>query len=537
MSIKQTSYRKYILLVGILLILLLGAYLRLYKISEYLTFLGDEGRDVLVVKRMIVDHKFTLLGPTASVGGFFLGPIYYYFMLPFLWLWHLDPTGPAVMVALFGVATIYLVFVLGKKISSVYTGLVAASLYALSPVIIAGSRSSWNPNIVPFFSVLLMIYLYDYAIERKFWLPLVIGIILGIGIQLHYLFIFLFVVSGIWIVSVWYRERKFYLSDILGLTAGFIIGVSPFLFFELRHGFPNTISIFRFVTQGGDTGFNYRIYFTTILSITERLFGRMLIRFPDGGMLNEMSAEARNSWHLTANFLAFGSLILLGIFAAYIYRLELNQKAKENILIRLFSENFRSNGIYLLLLWFITVIGLFGLYKKPIYDYYLGIIFFAPFILVSGILYLIWKIPKIGKITSVILWFGLLFYNWQGQPFQYAPNNQLKQAKNIAKAAYDDANGKPFNFALIAGYNSDYVYRYFFEIWGNPPVTILNNVLDPDRKTVTDQLIVICEENPCQPIGHPLWEIAGFGQAEIANIKDVPFVKIYRLVHYKGTNK
>ena len=68
----------------IVLILLLAAYLRLYNISGYMTFLGDEGRDVLVVKRMIVDHKWTLLGPTASVGGFFLGPIYYYFMLPFL---------------------------------------------------------------------------------------------------------------------------------------------------------------------------------------------------------------------------------------------------------------------------------------------------------------------------------------------------------------------------------------------------------------------------------------------------------------------
>src|SRR5882672_8128859 len=82
--------------IALVVILLIGAYLRLYKIPDYMNFLGDEGRDVLVVKHMIVDHKFTLLGPTASVGGFFLGPIYYYFMLPFLWLWHLDPAGPAV---------------------------------------------------------------------------------------------------------------------------------------------------------------------------------------------------------------------------------------------------------------------------------------------------------------------------------------------------------------------------------------------------------------------------------------------------------
>ena len=69
--------------IPVLIILLLALYLRLYHISEYLTFLGDEGRDVLVVKH-ILGGDLTLLGPTASVGGFFLGPIYYYFMAPFL---------------------------------------------------------------------------------------------------------------------------------------------------------------------------------------------------------------------------------------------------------------------------------------------------------------------------------------------------------------------------------------------------------------------------------------------------------------------
>src|SRR5690242_3578506 len=106
--------RKHAIVLGLLLLLAVGAYLRLYRISEYMTFLGDEGRDMLVMKRMIMDHKFTLLGPTASVGGFFLGPIYYYFMLPFVWASGMNPAGAAVMVALFGIATIYLVYLVGK---------------------------------------------------------------------------------------------------------------------------------------------------------------------------------------------------------------------------------------------------------------------------------------------------------------------------------------------------------------------------------------------------------------------------------------
>src|SRR5258706_4321744 len=117
-------------IIPLIVILCIGAYLRLHDIAGYMTFLGDEGRDVLVVKHMIVDHKLTLLGPTASVGGFFLGPIYYYFMLPFLWAWNLNPVGPAIMVALFGVATVFLVFKVGKEFMSPWVGLIAASLYA-----------------------------------------------------------------------------------------------------------------------------------------------------------------------------------------------------------------------------------------------------------------------------------------------------------------------------------------------------------------------------------------------------------------------
>src|SRR6185312_16623596 len=98
----------------LLLILLLAAFLRLYRIQDYMTFLGDEGRDVLVVWNILHGHP-TLLGPTASVGGFFLGPIYYYFMTPFLWLFNYNPVGPAVMIAIFGVITIWLVYKIGSE--------------------------------------------------------------------------------------------------------------------------------------------------------------------------------------------------------------------------------------------------------------------------------------------------------------------------------------------------------------------------------------------------------------------------------------
>src|SRR3989338_6283356 len=134
-----------------ILIVLLGAWLRFYRIREYITFLGDEGRDLIVVKRMLIDHKFTLLGPITSVGSMYMGPIYYYFMAPFLLLWNYDPVGPAVMVAFFSVATLILLYLLCAEFFIFGSiGLIATFLYAISPLPIIYGHSSWNPNIVPF---------------------------------------------------------------------------------------------------------------------------------------------------------------------------------------------------------------------------------------------------------------------------------------------------------------------------------------------------------------------------------------------------
>jgi len=496
----------------IISIIVLGGYLRLYRIADYLTFLGDEGRDVLIVKRMIVDGKWTLLGPTASVGGFYMGPIYYYFMLPFLWAARLDPVGPAIMVALFGVATIFLLYKLCSEYIGRFAGLVAASLYAVSPLVIAYSRSSWNPNIVPFFSTLLIYCCLKLVEQKKVLYSLLIGVILGIGVQLHYTFLFLFPVVILWILL--YGRPYFFKSLLYGFI-GFILGFAPFLAFEFRHEFTNSRGILAFVFAGKDTGFSVGHFIWNIQDVFFRLFGRLVLRIPDGGMFDKLTFTQKQIW--TYGVWAFACVsTLLPIFL--IYKKQYTEK--------------QTLFIHLLYMWLITVLCLFGIYKKSIYDYYFGLFFVVPFIFTALTLTKIWTQKNIGIVISTAILITLIIFNWQGRPFQYEPNRQLLQAKTIADAVLSKTDGKPFNFALITGGNSDHAYRYFFEIWGRAPVTIENTAVDPQRKTVTDQLLVVCEDANCEPLGHSLWEISGFGRAEITDMWNVSVVKVYRLVHY-----
>ena len=502
----MTKHQKCLTYCILVCIIGLAAYLRMYRIEDYMTFLGDEGRDVLVVKRMIVDGKWTLLGPTASVGGFYMGPIYYYFMLPFLWASNLHPTGPAFGVALVGTLTVLLVYLLGAAIANKKVGLMASALYALSPLVIAYSRSSWNPNIVPFFAI-STIYLLWKAKETKDWnYVFLIGLACGIGIQLHYTFLFLYGVIGVWML-LYARSMKLWKQYALGVI-GFLIGWAPFLAFELRHGFSNTKAIASFITSGKDTGFAVAQIWETASDIILRLFARTLIRFPDVGHFEFIGEPGSTIWHIVGWVTVV--VLVLGTW---------------------WNKTITKSTRGLLFLWLGMVIFCFGLYRKSIYDYYFTIIFPLPFIMTALSIDTIGK-KRIGQIVGVLIVVGLGIWNWMGRPFVYEPNRQMIQVRNIAQAVVDQTGGKPFNFALITGGNSDHAYRYFMEIWGKSPTTIENDVIDPERKTVTDQLLIVCEYPTCEPIGNSLWEVAGFGRAQIAGQWDVSVVKVFKLIHY-----
>lgn len=495
--------------------LLAAAFLRLYRISDYMTFLGDEGRDVMIAKG-ILEGDFTLLGPRASAGDFFLGPIYYYMIAPFLWITRLDPVGPAIMVALIGIATVFLVYLVGKQFFGARAGIMAAMLYAVSPLVIAYSRSSWNPNPMPFVSLLSLYLLYLAVKKESIKLFVVVGFLLGIAMQLHYLttflgaIVFFFVLIG----DLLHERKKIiirYIKHYLSLFIGFVVGLSPFLLFEVRHGFPNFKTIYSFIfIDSAAKGYPPQESFSSHITDTFfRVFGRLVTMFPPPEQIEAQKFANIEIWY-------WGTLILaLASIAALFF---VKDKLK----------------ILLLGLWLVFGVVLFGFYKKSIYDYYFGFMFPLPFLLVGNFLSTLWEIKtiKIGSAIAAVIFVGLMILNLSGNPFRTQPNKQKDQAKSIAEFVLSQTGGKPFNFALITGGNSDHLYRYFFEVEGQPPVTILNPSNDPDRTSVTDQLLVICEKMDCEPLGNSLWEVAGFGRAEIAGEWDLVVVKVFKLVPY-----
>ncbi len=489
-KIKKIIFKEKSLIVLFLLILVAASFLRLYKIDQYTIFLGDEGRDSLIVKRIIKDQRFTLLGPTASVGGFYLGPIYYYMMIIPTLLSNFEPLGPAVMVALFGIATVALLFFFLNEIWGLAPATFAAFVYSFSPLVLEFSRFSWNPNTLPFFSLALIYFLYKGSNTKKILFFFLAGCCLGIALQLHYLALILgpTMVVSILVLNKFKKSAKALTASLTGS----ILTFSPFLIFEIRHHFPNTKSIIEFITRKhGAVNARHLNIFIDFTKKSAFLFQEFL--------------NIDNSFVLTP-------LILLSLLAF----LRLLFKKKKVV----------QKGTLLIFLWWILGVGILCFYRGRIIPHYLTYLFPLPAIIIGLLLWQVYRINKIfSRLLAVSLLLIILFFQIKGLYLWHPPNNQVKQTKEISRAVLELANNKPYNFALVSSGNSDHAYRYFLELWEKAPKTL--------EEETTEQLIVICEEK-CEVLGHPLWEIAGFGRAQIKEIVEGPVgIKIYRLAHHQ----
>lgn len=492
------------------LILLVASFLRFYRLPEYMTFLGDEGRDALVWLRMIKKGKFVLIGPVTSIGNMYLGPLYYYLALPWFLLFGLSPVGPSAMVAFLGVITVGFIWWVGREWFDKQVGLIAAFLYATSPVVIIYSRSSWNPNIMPFFALLTIYGIYQFWIKQRYWWIPIVGLALSFAIQSHYLgLILILVVSIFWLLA--FKDvfrKKLKLKSLIRHTIYCvfifsILTVAPLVWFDLRHGFINFQAFKTFFTVRQAT-VNLKIYkaIPNLQSLSEQVFNRLI----------------------TGKDETYGGAIALFITFSLVFFSFLRYHRKPNWQ-KIWQEN---KPLILILVW--LAIGLFGLgnYKQHIYDHYFGFFFPAPFLLVGWVLSQVWEKRIYGKIVVFLFLCFLVFLSFQNSPLKGEPNNQLGRTQIIARFIIDEAKGEPFNLGLIAEINYDDAYAFFMEKWGTPATDI-----EPLKaeETITEQLFVICEKLPCQPTTDPKAEIANFGWSKIEQEWEISGVEVYRLTH------
>ena len=445
----------------IVVLTLLAGFLRLYRIGPTLQFLGDQGRDALVMFRLLTQGDFPFIGPITSVGGFYLGPLYYYLMAPWLWLARFNPVGPAVATAVLGVVTVPLLYLVAKKLYSHRVGLWAAGLYALSYIPISETRSAWNPNPMPLAALGIIYGFYT----RKLWL---VALSLGAALQFHYMIVFL----GPWILWQLYLNRRQWKNILLFAATGLLL-LAPLILFEIKNNWLNTRGLIEFLGKHQYGNLDWLLVIKNTIGRSEQVIG-MVLGFG-------------RDFNLLRTWITRGFLLLLIIF----------------------FKRVKFLAIYLL-----TAILMLAIYQDNIYPHYLGFLFPVVFILAGAIFS---RLPKLISPAFAVLF---LVYNLPPIYTLLHQNGNLANVQKTAEFISEDIkqnNYRQVNLALIDG-TRDYPamnFRYFLILKGA-------EILPIDQYPQTQVLYLVSPYPQTDILDQPMWEIQALLPAGVVETWEWP---------------
>jgi uncharacterized membrane protein len=473
-------------------------------------FLGDQGRDLIIVSDFLKKGDLFFIGPQTSVGNMYLGPYFYYLIAPSLLFSNFNPIGPAIMMALFGIATVWLLYYVSKHWFNDKIAIISSFLYAISPITIKYSNFSWNPNIMPFFALLFFYSVGEAIIHKKYKYLLLASISFIFCINSHYLALLLLPSAGLfWLIHLIYLIKsknskiKNYLSNTLIAFAIFVISLTPQILFDIKHHGQNINNLISFFSNR-ETTVSIKPYkaIPEILPIFNQI------------SVNLITGKDNNST-------IYISLIVL-LFACYLTYLSFKK-----------IKNCKSQFFLLSLTWLSCGLVGLGLYKQHLYNHYFGFLFPVIYIILGYILAYLFSQKIVYKILSLLVIGFISFVSIKSNALFLTPNYQISHAYNIAESIYKNTNesdGK-YNLVLLASYNDFRAYapRYYLSGFFNSP-----NLLSTEQYQEPHTLYVILDDPSRWPqgINSDLWELNIFGNKKITsefyskdNVKIIKVVK------------
>lgn len=228
---------------SILLVLVLGASLRMYHFSDLARFNEDQVRDAILVDKMVSSEAFPLLGPKAGGTKFNLGPALYYIEYPFALIFGNNPAVQAYPILFGAIFSLLLFFLIARPLFGAWPAVALTAFYATSFYAVKYSKFAWNPNFAPFiilFFIIALSKLTPPSHDKKMFWTIVLGILTGIGMQLHTL---LMVTFPLMIVCVFaYRIFKHIPSakQLLIIFTIILLFFIPVFISEIKTGGENT---------------------------------------------------------------------------------------------------------------------------------------------------------------------------------------------------------------------------------------------------------------------------------------------------------
>jgi 4-amino-4-deoxy-L-arabinose transferase-like glycosyltransferase len=428
--VKEIKTHKIVYLI-LFIILSCSAFFRLYRLDKLLGFWYDQGRDALVIWDFLHYRKFFLIGPVTGIEGIYLGPFYYYLLSIFYWLGQGSPVMAAAGQSWLTVGAILLIYLLGKEIYSREVGLLAAFLYGFSYSLVVFSRWLANPSPLPFFTLIVLLFLYFFIKGRD---KALIGAAFFIGLCLQ-----LEAASAIWFlpaaltILIW-QKRVFKKPAWLVLAfLAFLVTLLPQIFFDLRH-------------QG----------------VLRAAFQRFLVGEKSFGLSLAQTIQLRLLTYYDVFFgkFSFGQewtkVGLLALISATLLK---------------FRKTIFSQGGKLLFIWLLMPLLGFLFYRGNhgyVWDYYFtGVLPAFIILFAAGIYYLAKEsFPSKILIGLILILFGVVNLQSLKNYYQTGIGITLRAQLRAIDWVYEDAKDEEFNIDAYVPPQIFYSYSYLFRWYG-----------------------------------------------------------------------
>lgn len=467
----------------LILLTVVSAFLRLYNLESSLMFQGDQGRDAMIVADIFRKHDLVFIGPVTSVGNMYLGPLYYYFMLPFLMATYPSPVGPAVGVALLGVLTTVLLFILGKQMVGTRAAYLASFLYTFSATAVMYARFSWNPNPAVLIGLLLLYTTWKATQNPRWWIW--VGVWVACIIQLHYLTLLAVGATGlVWLhqfiqtVRFHQDQLKHYLLFTGAAGAIFLVSLTPLLLFDLKHDWLNTRAFASLLS--GDT------FGTTNISLLSKIWT----------YCKEMDGRSRHILfdHGIGNHQLQNRILLAGVFLLTL------------VMLRLKETRERRSALVIVVIYIgVAIIGT-SIYQHSVFDHYILFILPAVYLLQGKILQTLFQ----SKLAQPLL-FGLLsiyvLYNLPKMPLSTV-GWTVAEIAQVSQTIHERVKpGQPYNIVLVSESkdNDGQNYRYFLT------TDQTKQPVQPEQRGSVELLFIIDEIHQGAVVTDlPIYEIVTF---------------------------
>lgn len=412
--------------ISIVLILLLAALMRFYQLPWRTSFDADQEFYAVEAKKILIDHKLTLIGIPTSIGGLFVAPLYTYLVAFSFWLSRMEPLAGSYLAVGLSLIGVYLTYLVAGALFNYRVGIISALIMAFSTGLIRYDITAWPVNPLNSVSLLLLWLLYKSRSSPKFF-PMT-GLVIGLGFHFHLAaLVYLPITFAYFLVF----RPKITTQQLIIFGLLFFLLVSPLFIFDLRHQFlisSNFLGLISGSTQAGST-------------IGQRLAFLLDVTLTDISMI-------------VFHYASWWTKLMMAL-----------------VLIFSLKNLTKSFAQQLVTIFILVVLFSFTFYKQHIPEYYLLPINTSLIMLVAVFIDFLGKFfrrnfKSLFLSVVVLILFGLNFLSF----LKLENGLGLAYKKQAAKYIVDDASGKDFyvSYLVERGYKTGFDYLFYY--YGHQPV-------------------------------------------------------------------